>query len=429
MPRMVWTIATRNVVGLAATLALGLGASPVVSAQDGTCAPPTLPMPVVVPGGDASGALGQPGPAPDSPQACWTWSMDAYTMNAETNEILAVGDLVVTVAHDPTVVALDATDGTERWQYDVSDEDYGGVNGLAAGDGAVYAGGIAGLTAIEATDGSERWLYPVDNPDSANPQWGGFFTPTAVAGTVYGATRVDDAAGASSYKLVALDAATGTERWAIPISTEQVGVPASDGTLVVVEFYTLEDDLRWPNLGAFDAATGESRWVSEIRDVERWPTTRPVVTADLVYLGSQNGEVVARSTTDGSRVWRVDLGAVLDTLTIEDGTLYATTSDSVLHALNAKTGKKRWNAKPKLGSMSSAAVPAVVQDGPIVVAASDDDAVGSLYAVDRKTGKQVWRVDTGPVGTGFTSPIVAGGRIALGMHDASGDRVVSFGTP
>ena len=223
--------------------------------------------------------------------------------------------MVVTVAHDPAVVALDATDGTERWQYQVSDEDYGGVNGLAAGDGAVYAGGIAGLAAIEATDGSERWLYPVDNPDSANPAWGGFLLADRCRGLRVRRDPGDDAAGTSSYELVALDAATGTERWAIPISTEQVGVPASDGTLVVVEFYTLEDDLRWPNLGAFDAATGESRWVSEIRDVERWPTTRPVVTADLVYLGSQNGEVVARSTTDGSRVWRVDLGAVLDSLT------------------------------------------------------------------------------------------------------------------
>ena len=79
--------------------------------------------------------------------------------------------------------------------------------------------------------------------------------------------------------------------------------------------------------------------------------------------------------------------------------------------------------------MTPAAIPAVVQGGPIVVAAADYDAGGRLYALDRKTGKQVWRVETGPVGTGFTSPIVAGGRIALGMHDSSGDRVVSFGTP
>jgi outer membrane protein assembly factor BamB len=356
--------------------------------------------------------------------------MDAYTMNADDNDILAVGDIVVTVAHDPTVIALDAADGTERWQYRVSDEDYGGVNGLAAGDGAVYAGGIHGLVALEATDGSVRWEYVVDGPDSPNPQWGGFFSPVAIGGSVYGATRVDDVAGKSTFQLVALDAATGAERWALPLSSEQMGAPVSDGTLVVVEYYTLEDDLRWPNLGAFDALTGESRWVAEIRDVEKWPTSRPVVTADLVYLGDQSGDVVARSAIDGSREWRTNVGANVETLTAVDGTVYVTTPLSEVHALNANTGKKRWHAKPKgEARITSAAMPAVVQDGPVIVGAADHDGGAWLYAFDPKKGKQLWRVDSGPSGSGFMAPIVSGGRVVVGMHDPSGSRVVSFGTP
>lgn len=61
--------------------------------------------------------------------------------------------------------------------------------------------------------------------------------------------------------------------------------------------------------------------------------------------------------------------------------------------------------------------------------ALDYDAPGWLYAYDRKTGKQVWRADAGPAGSGSMSPIVAGGRIIAGVHDPTGSRIVSFGTP
>ena len=429
MPRMVRAVETRIALGLAVALAWSLATTTGGTAQDVTCAAPTLSATVAMPGGDAAGATAQPGPAPDSPGPCWTWSIDGYTGNPDERDIVAVGDVVVTVGRGPTVIALDATDGSERWSYPVTNDASLRVTGLTAADGVVYAAGPNGLSALGPNDGSVRWEYVVEKPDGPYSQGGGFYSPAAVGGLVYGVTRIDDAAGNSSYSLVAVDAATGAERWALPPSTSEIDPPASDGSLVAAVFYTMEDDLRWPNLGAFDAATGASRWVSEIRDVEQWPTSRPVVTQDLVYLGSQNGDIVARSAADGSREWRTNIDfSSVESITVADGNLYAMNSKA-LRALNAKNGKMRWEATPKVGFLNPRVTPAAVQGGPVIVGAQDYDAPGWLYAFDPKKGKQLWRVETGPSSSRLLSPIVSGGRVVLHMPDPSGSRVVSFGTP
>ncbi|MET0772252.1 MAG: PQQ-binding-like beta-propeller repeat protein, partial [Candidatus Limnocylindrales bacterium] len=266
---------------LALGMALGLAAPLLptsVSSQSAACAAPVIATAPAIPAGGASGSMTQPGPSPESPQACWTWSMPAYTMSADENEIVAVGDAVVTVAHDPELVALDAASGAERWRYAMTDDGSGTVHGLSAAGDVVYAGGPEGLDAISIADGTLLWRYAVDNATSQNPAWGGFLDPVAVGGSIYGTTRVDAADGTSSFTLVAVDAASGVARWATPISTEGADPVASDGTVVAVQFMTLRDDLRWPNLGLFDATTGAPLWAHEIRDLERWPTTRPIIT-------------------------------------------------------------------------------------------------------------------------------------------------------
>ena len=328
MPRNVRAVGGRLAVGLAVAIS-GSVLPAGVASQAITCAPPAATTGPASPAGGSSGSVAQPGPAPVSPQACWTWSMDAYTMNADANEIVAIGDVIVTVAHDPELVALDATTGTERWRYPMSEEDYATVHGLAAADGVVFAGGMEGLDALDATDGTLLWRYPVDNTASPNPGWGGFFDPAVVGGSVYGTTRVDAADGTSAYTLVALDSSTGTPRWSVPISTETADPVASDGSIVALSYLTMVDGVRWPDLGAFDALTGAPLWVHEIRDVERWPSTRTIVADGRVFLGSQNGEVIALASTDGKRVWRKSVGHSTEGMTAGNGMLFVISAGEI----------------------------------------------------------------------------------------------------
>jgi serine/threonine-protein kinase len=355
--------------------------------------------------------------------------MDAYTMNADANEIVAVGDVIVTVAHDPELVALDATTGTERWRYATSAEDYATVHGLAAAEGVVFAGGMEGLDAIDVVDGTLLWRYPVDNSASADPGWGGFLDPAVVGGAVYGTTRVDATDGTSSYTLVALDATTGALRWSVPISTESADPVASDGTVVALSYLTLVDGVRWPDLGAFDAVTGAPLWVHEIRDVERWPSTRTIVADGRVFLGSQNGEVIALGSTDGKRAWRKSVGYSSEGMTAGNGMLFVISAGEI-HALAARSGKERWHKAPSSPSyLAPETLPALVDGGPLILFAASNDASGQLSALDPKSGKRLWRTDAGPTAASPGSPVVAGGRIVLTLGSSEAATVMSFGAP
>jgi outer membrane protein assembly factor BamB len=205
---------------------------------------------------------------------------------------------------------------------------------------------------------------------------------------------------------------------------------------VAVQYWALEnDDLRWPNLGLFDATTGAPLWVREIRDLERFPATRPIVTGSVVVYGGQYGDVVAFRTSDGKRAWRRNVGYGPGPLTAGDGTVFVI-SGTEIHALDAKSGKPRWHKAPRSGYFLSGGtlpgegtVPAVVDGGPLVMFAASYDAPGQLYALDPRNGKQLWRSDAGLTGAESGSPIVTGGRIVAVLKSPASSDVVSFGLP
>jgi outer membrane protein assembly factor BamB len=228
--------------------------------------------------------------------------------------------------------------------------------------------------------------------------------------------------------LVALDAATGIVRWSVPVSTDTADPVASDGSVVALTYITLVDGVRWPDLGVFDAATGAPLWVRKIRDVEQWPTTQPVVTEAFVYLGAQNGDVVALDKVDGKRAWRRNVGNFLDGIEGAGATILATAGQE-LYALNATTGKQRWRWASKSTTMSPRTMPGVAQDAPIVLFAAAPGEDGRLIALDPGTGKPAWRTDAGPSDFNAGSPVLAGGRIVMVLNSSDAASVVSFGTP
>ncbi len=103
-----------------------------------------------------------------------------------------------------------------------------------------------------------------------------------------------------------------------------------------------------------------------------------------------------------------------------DGILYVTTAWSKVYAYDAKTGKPRWQYDPKVaGSIGIKGCCDVVNrglaayEGRIYVGAYD----GRLIALDAKTGKVAWEVQTVDTTKPYTStgaPRVANGKIIIG---------------
>lgn len=112
---------------------------------------------------------------------------------------------------------------------------------------------------------------------------------------------------------------------------------------------------------------------------------------------------------------------------VVDGVLYTTTNWSMVYAFDAKTGKQLWKYDPKVDRNHgfSACCDTVnrgvaAYGGNVYVATID----GRLIALNGKTGKQVWSVQTTPPNTAYTitgAPRAAKGKIFIGNSGAEYD--------
>lgn len=161
--------------------------------------------------------------------------------------------------------------------------------------------------------------------------------------------------------------------------------------------------------------------------------TTPLVSEGIVYFGAYTGEVFALNLEDGSEKWRFDTDdniiAGLEAL-FSDGsteTIFVSTDDGIVYALDAETGLPRANF---FDAGDSIWATPLLSEGVLYVAAVN----GKLFALDAETFDPVWE-EPFKAGQGLISdPVLAGGTILVGGIDrelhavdaASGDELWSF---
>jgi outer membrane protein assembly factor BamB len=179
------------------------------------------------------------------------------------------------------------------------------------------------------------------------------------------------------------------------------------------------DEDSHANVTALDAATGGQRWCTTVGSLIH--TT--IVAADLIVLGvfpedspsMTESFIVALDRATGVERWRYALNGSITDLAFADGTVYAGSLDGGVLALDAATGKGRWRFQADLEPDTTSTVEALAVAGGTVYA----NAATTLYAVDAKTGDEVWR-DTAPnkdSDFGSSSPTVAGGVVYIHAGD------------
>jgi len=303
-----------------------------------------------------------------------TWRSD--TWGHRTSPV--VGEETVyfgTGLYHPRIAAFDADTGELLWSQEVDDDV---TESLALGGGVLY-GAAESLFAFDAETGDRLWTA-LDNDE---PE---------------GVTVADDVAYTASRDrdlVVALDAATGDERWRRSITGIRITTPAVSGNSV----YVASDS----SVVRLDAGTGDTVWEIEPDEAVR---TAPTVGEDLVFVTTRRG-VQALDVETGDEVWTVEgrfrpvnpalAGRFLFLAgTVEDG------DDRVTRALalDAATGEVWWSFEDE---WLTAASPVVV-DGVVYLPSRRNH----LYALDAATGEKLWtRQFEWPVGT----PAVADGRV------------------
>lgn len=158
------------------------------------------------------------------------------------------------------------------------------------GDGSqVYAAATDGaVQAYEAGNGRLRWARDTKLILSAGPALGGGYLAVASSGGW----------------VVVLDAANGSEAWRAYVKGEVLAAPVIGGGRLFVR--TVHGFLY-----AFSLATGQELW-SVSQNMPRLSlrgTSAPVVQAQLVICGFDNGRLTAYQQADGTRAWDLPLAA------------------------------------------------------------------------------------------------------------------------
>ncbi|MEV6330797.1 PQQ-binding-like beta-propeller repeat protein [Streptomyces sp. NPDC051909] len=309
---------------------------------------------------------------------------------------MAVSGGRIHASDGPTLYALDAHDGGERWRLHTDSWVYS----LQVDRGTVVTGTRGGgVQAWEASNGAKLWEITGAQTDFETPEGG----PAVHGDTVY---VWRDA------RLAALDARTGTERWSYPIgdaaSCAHVPVrlaPAEDGCVYVA---------AGTRVLCVDIASGHVRWHFEAPAVFLSPPAfapGPAVTGGGVYLADHLGTVYALDATTGKDRWRIATEPRQSTepVLVTAGNVHVG-SGSALYTLDAVTGTPKWRFAAG-GELIGAPV---VADGRVHFGSADH----VLYTLDASGGQLRWKLATGGEITG--SPVARNGVV----YACSKDRCV-----
>lgn len=331
-----------------------------------------------------------PGPGPTgSPGVRWMFR----TAGPIVASPAVAGGIVYVASLSGHLHAIDQQSGTERWSFKSSRPI---ASSPAVANGSVYFVSSAGsLAAIDAATGQPRWVYAIEYerrfeakglhgyPPAAQTipdAWDVYTSSPAVAdGRVF--------FGAGDGNVYAVDAATGVLLWKFATQDVVHASPAVAGGIVYVGSY----DSR---LYALDADTGQIRWVFE---AGQDPVTHnqvgfqssPAVADGTVYVGCRDAHVYALDALTGRKKWDYPTSKswVNGTPAVRDGLVYVGTSDSSrFMALDARTGRLRFNFDAKAYVFSSAALA-----GSLAYFGSHN---GKVYALDARTGKPAWEFQT-----------------------------------
>jgi eukaryotic-like serine/threonine-protein kinase len=319
-------------------------------------------------------------------------------------------------SNDGSIFALKAHDGKLLWQTRTG----GWVMGRPTLSGEyLYALSDDGfLYKLQKETGKTLWKFdthggsvkrqmpnPPDNLDYD------YFTSGAavVEDTVY--------VGSADKNLYAVDAETGQEKW--HFATNDIVRSTPSIAAGIVFFGSRDHDFY-----AVDAGTGALKWKY---DTLRKITSSPLVVGDVVYVGSRCSDLFAFDAVTGKVRWKFFYWSswVESSASIRDGILYIGSSDyQQLLAIDATSGV--WNFDTDGSAWSTPAVTdKLVYVGAVGIPHLEYiDHHGAFFAVDRATGKIVWRYPMSEIPDSRTygvasSPAVDHGLVFFGGLDGT----------
>lgn len=309
------------------------------------------------------------------------------------------------------LLCLDLADGREIWRRRSIDSDdpkefaMGFIAPITLSPTAVFAGDEEGvLHAVSRDKGQPLWTFPTN-------------------GLIKGAaTLLPDGRvmiGSHGGHLYGLTADTGEQVWDVPTQGPVNGSQALAGQ------YTFVTGCDKPVLRVVDVAAGKQHaeaTMTDPRDARNafLLIASPAADGDVLYFGTDGGEVVAFNWRKQEFVWINSdderTGQIDSSPALTDRHVVIGTGDRRLVCLDKATGKEQWQFETR-GPITGS--PVVV--GERVFFGSADR---NLYGVNIQDGAEVWKFNAGQRFS--ASPAVGEGRLVIGA-DQSGGKIYCFG--
>jgi outer membrane protein assembly factor BamB len=267
------------------------------------------------------------------------------------------------------------------------------------------------VNAVDIATGEPVWASPVQLEDVVQ-------TPVAVDET---SAYIGDVGG----RVTVIDLASGDVRWTKELGTPISGAVTPDAGRVLATALGGQDEPS--EIVALDAESGDELWRASAEDASNM-VTAPVVADGRILTLDAIGGVLAFDAEDGRFLWRTEVinpthqPFVLPTVVgapapvSADGRVFAVDVTGRVYAFDAETGANLWDHALNDPSQFS---PPLLTDEHVLVPTDS----GTLYAVDRRSGHLVWRVDGG--GT-FLRGLSDAGDLLVGVTGFDNAAVVAF---
>jgi outer membrane protein assembly factor BamB len=323
-----------------------------------------------------SGGKSTPGSDPTP-----TATVGATTETPNSLETVEVDDNWRDFQSDPahtgtTDNAGPVTEGRLRWRYETA------ASALLDGSPALLSGTVYGgtgdgvLSALDASEGTVRWQTRLGSRAAS---------PVIDGGKLYLTTVRGDTAG----RVHAVDASVGTELWSVDIPARAQYQPTvADGSLYIGTYVA-------GMVHSVNARSGEREWSADVGDGDRnYVHASPSVADGTVVVPAGGTDLHAIDADTGDRSWMYSIDErIYSSPAIVDGTVYAGTSAGTVFAVDADDGSEQWLFRPDRDAVSFSDSPSV-SAGTVYVGSR----TSGVFAIDATDGTRKWHSPGGSVG-------------------------------
>lgn len=282
---------------------------------------------------------------------------------------------------------------------------------IGAGQGKLYNQLVPSLDGLTLYAADARGRVVAMDRDTGDVSWQVKLKEPVSGAVGAGGGRV--MVGTLDGEVIVLDEADGSEMWRAQVSSEVLAPPQTNGDVVVVQ--TLDDKIT-----ALDISDGSRRWIYEssvpVLTVRGHST--PLISRGRVFAGLSSGRVVGLAADTGLPIMearvaqpqgRTELERMVDIdgqLLLVDETLYVTSFQGALAAVDVNSGSVRWQHE------ASSLVGAGEGFGSVYVSHSD----GRVEALDRSRGESLW-INDSLMRRRLTAPVAFSSYIAVADFD------------